>query len=184
MQKKDLPIIPENFLKAAKESLPQRKTDVLSREERDQLFTRVNTSVAASLVNPKSLEKCLFKMKKNRAPGVDGLSVEHLISIFYTGNGSKFVKDQLVHEYVILLQKFLTGNLSSYQAEVFYSLKLAGIPKDSTECRVIMMVGLHSKVAFSLVSSSKFKKKVQSEAFSSNQAGARSAGTECLIHGA
>ena len=79
---------------------------------------------------------------QNRAPGVDGLSVEHLISIFFTGNGSKFVKDQLVQEYVILIQKFLTGNLSSYQTEVFYSLKLAGIPKDSTECRVIM-VGLH-----------------------------------------
>jgi len=46
------------------ESLPQRKTDVLSREERDQLLTRVNTNVAASLANPKSLEKCLSKFKK------------------------------------------------------------------------------------------------------------------------
>ena len=92
------------------------------------------------------------------------------------------MKDQLVHEYVILLQKFLTGNLSSYQAEVFYSLKLAGIPKDSTECRVIMMVGLHSKVAFSLVSSSKLKKNVQSKVFSKNQAGGKSAGNECIIH--
>jgi len=121
-------------------------------------------------------------MKKNRSPGVDGLSVEHLISIFYTGNGSKFLKDQIVREYVILLQKFLTGNLSPYQTEVFYSLKLAGIPKDSTECRVIMMVGLHSKVAFSLVSSSKLKRKAQNEVFSRNQVGAMSAGAENLIH--
>ena len=62
--KKDLPIIPENLLKAAKESLPQRNTDVLSCEERDELLIRVNTNIAASLANPKSLEKCLFKMKK------------------------------------------------------------------------------------------------------------------------
>ena len=153
LQKKNLLINPENLLNAAKESLPQRKTDSLSPEDREQLFTRVDTEVAASLANVKSLEKCLYRLKRNRAPGVDGLSVEHLITLFYTGNGSKVIKDQLVKEYVILLQKFLTGNLSSHQAEVFYSLKLAGIPKDSTDCRVIMMVGLHSKVAFALVSS-------------------------------
>ena len=184
LQKKDLLINPENLLNAAKESLPQRKTDSLSPEDREQLFTRVDTEVAASLANVKSLEKCLYRLKRNRAPGVDGLSVEHLITLFYTGNGSKVIKDQLVKEYVILLQKFLTGNLSSHQAEVFYSLKLAGIPKDSTDCRVIMMVGLHSKVAFALVSSSKFKKKVQNEVFGKNQTGAMNAGGECLIHAA
>ena len=64
LQKKDLPIIPENLIKAAKESLPQRNTDVLSCEERDELLTRVDTNIAASLANVKSLEKCLFKMKK------------------------------------------------------------------------------------------------------------------------
>ena len=168
LQKTDSPILPENFLKAAKESLPQRKTNVFSQEERDQLFTRVNTNVAATLANPDTLEKCLSRMKKNRSPGVDGLSVEHLISIFYSGNGPKYLEDQIVREYVNLLQKFLTGNLSPHQIEVFYSLKLAGIPKDSTECRVIMMVGLHSKVAFSLVSPSKLKKKVESEVLSKN----------------
>ena len=83
---------------------------------------------------------------------------------------------------MILLQKFLTGNLSPHQTEVFYALKLAGIPKDSTECRVIMMVGLHSKVAFSLVSSSKFKRNAQNKAFSKNQVGAKSAGNEAAIH--
>ena len=45
-----------------------------------------------------------------------------------------------------------------------------------------MMVGLHSKVAFSLVSSSKLKKNVQSKAFSKNQAGGKSVGNECIIH--
>ena len=119
LQKRDLPIVPENFLKSAKESLPQRKTNEFSQERREQLFTRVNTDVAANLANVDTLSKCIFKMKKNRSPGVDGLSVEHLISIFYTGNGSKFLKDQIVREYVILLQKFLTGNLSPYQTEVF-----------------------------------------------------------------
>ena len=93
-------------------------------ERREQLFTRVNTDIAANLANADTLSKCIFRLKKNRSPGVDGLSVEHLISIFYTGNGPKFLKDQIVREYVILLQKFLTGNLSPYQTEVFYSLKL------------------------------------------------------------
>ena len=96
LQKKDLPINPENLLNAAKESLPQRKNDLLSSEDRDQLFTRVDTDVAASLANPKSLEKCLFRLKRNRAPGVDGLSTEHLITLFFTGNGPKDIKDQLV----------------------------------------------------------------------------------------
>jgi hypothetical protein len=54
LMKKDLPIIPENLLKAAKESLPQRNNDVLSCEERDELLIRVNTNIAASLANPKS----------------------------------------------------------------------------------------------------------------------------------
>ena len=64
LQKIDYPVVPENFLQCAKDSLPQRKTDVLSQEERDLLFTKVNSNFAATLANPKSLEKTLFRMKK------------------------------------------------------------------------------------------------------------------------
>ena len=65
LQKIDYPVVPENFLQCAKDSLPQRKTDVLSQEDRDLLFTKVNSNIAAILANPKSLEKTLFRMKKN-----------------------------------------------------------------------------------------------------------------------
>ena len=103
LQKTDSHILPENFFESAKESLPQRKTNEFSQERRDQLFTRVNTNIAATLANADTLNKCLSRMKKNRSPGVDGLSVEHLISTFYSGNGPKYLKDQIVREYVILL---------------------------------------------------------------------------------
>ena len=70
LQKIDYPVVPENFLQCAKDSLPQRKTDVLSQEDRDLLFTKVNSNIAATLANPKSLEKTLFRMKKTAHLGL------------------------------------------------------------------------------------------------------------------
>ena len=177
----DSKVDPDMLINSTKESLPNRVFTNLSHDEREKLYTRVNSNIAATLVNEKILENRLRKIKKNRSPGVDGLSIENLISILYNGNSQKGLKDQIVKEYVIFLKKFLTGDLSLHQNQVFYSLKLIGIPKNSAECRIIMITGLHSKIAFSLVTSSKRKKIVENKLLK-YQYGAKRSGSESVIH--
>ena len=53
------------------------------------------------------------KSKKNRAPGVDGFTIEHLSSLLLGGNRDNQLKDKLLKEYTQLLQKLLTGSLTS-----------------------------------------------------------------------
>tara|TARA_A100001015_G_C14815684_1_gene642612 strand:- start:567 stop:881 length:315 start_codon:yes stop_codon:yes gene_type:complete len=62
-----------------------------------------------------------------------------------------------------------------------HSLKLAGIPKTELEARVIMMFNTHSKVAFSIFTSSNLKRRVEKEVFTC-QFGSKKAGAESMIH--
>ena len=62
-----------------------------------------------------------------------------------------------------------------------HSLKLAGIPKTELESRVIMMFNTHSKVAFSIFTSSNLKRRVEKEVFTC-QFGSKKAGAESMIH--
>ena len=59
-----------------------------------------------------------------------------------------YLKQQLLEEYSLFLQKFFTGDLSEHQLQLFHQVKLAGIPKNEEQCRVIMLFSFHSKLAF------------------------------------
>merc|ERR1711991_544798 len=61
------------------------------------------------------------------------------------------------------------------QKKVFHSLKLAAAPKNDEESRVVMTLGVHSKIAFSLFAASKLKKKIEKESLKC-QHGAKPAG--------
>ena len=55
------------------------------------------------------------------------------------------------------------------------------MPKNDEESRTIMMVGIHSKIVFSVFATSKLKRRIQDENFK-NQYGTKPAGAEAVIH--
>ena len=79
------------------------------------------------------------------------------------------------------MKKFLTGSLTQHQLQLFHAIKLAAIPKDDYESRIIMMFGVHAKIAFSIFASSKLKKDVQMRNFT-HQYGTKNSGAETMIH--
>ena len=125
--------------------------------------------------------KQLRRLKKNRSPGVDGFTVERLASVFLGGDRNIQLRDDLLTDYVLFLKMFVAGRLTQHQLRLFHAIKLAAIPKDDVESRVIMMFGLHSKVAFSIFASSKLKKSIEKRLFK-HQYGTRKAGAEVMIH--
>ena len=125
--------------------------------------------------------KQLKKLKKNRSPGVDGFTVEHLISVFLGGNRNVQLRNALLQDYVLFLKKFVAGQLTQHQLKLFHAVKLSAIPKDDLESRVIMMFGAHSKLVFSIFASSKMKKNIEERVFK-HQYGTKKAGAETMIH--
>ena len=55
------------------------------------------------------------------------------------------------------------------------------MPKNDEESRIIMMVGIHSKIIFSVFATSRLKRRIQDENFK-NQYGTKPAGAEAVIH--
>ena len=94
------------------------------------------------IANPQSVNAQINKLFRNRQPGLDGSTVEHFLSIFNGGKGHKQLKRQLLEEYARFLQKFFTGDLSEHQLQLFHQGKLAGIPKNEDQCRVIMLFSI------------------------------------------
>ena len=113
------------------------------------------------IITEDAVLKQLKKLKKNRSPGVDGFTVEHLISVFLGGNRNVQLRDGLLQDYVLFLKKFVAGQLTQHQLKLFHAVKLSAIPKDDLESRVIMMFGAHSKLVFSIFASSKMKKNIE-----------------------
>ena len=107
--------------------------------------------------------------------------MERLVSVFLGGNRNIQLRDDLLTDYVLFLKMFVAGRLTQHQLRLFHAIKLAAIPKDDIESRVIMMFGLHSKVAFSIFASSKLKKSIEKRLFK-RQYGARKAGAEVMTH--
>ena len=93
-------------------SLPSRHLNEALEDFRAQLFTCTSSNVAVNLATEGAASK-QAKSKKNRAPGVDGFTIEHLSSLLLGGNRDNQLKDKLLKEYTQLLQKLLTGSLTS-----------------------------------------------------------------------
>ena len=66
-------------------SLPPRNLREMSIDLRREIFRHTDATAAVELITEDAVLKQLKKLKKNRSPGVDGFTVEHLISIFLGG---------------------------------------------------------------------------------------------------
>ena len=170
-----------SVLKDIQDSLPARNVSMLTAEDRDELFTKVDAAHAASLVTASSILSQLRRLKRNRSPGVDGFTVEHLCSVFLGGNRDSQLKKDALEQYATFLRKFVVGELTTHQSQLFHAIKLAAIPKSESESRVIMMYGIHSKIVFSMFASSKLKRQVEIKNFH-HQFGSKPSGAEAIIH--
>ena len=183
LQRQDVKVNLNNVSGDIRASLPPRSLREMSLDLRTQTFRRADPTAAVELVTEDNVLKQLKRLKKNRSPGVDGFTVERLISIFLGGNRSRNVqlRDDLLQDYVLFLKKFVAGQLTQRQLKLFHAIKLSAIPKDDVESRVIMMFGAHSKLVFSIFASSSLKKGIEKRIFK-HQYGAKKAGAETMIH--
>ena len=112
---------------------------------------------------------------------MDECTVEHLLSVFNGGKGHEQLKWSLLDEYALFLQNFFTTDLSERQLRLLHQVKLAAVPKKEDQCRAIMLFSFHSKLAFSLYSSTRIKKKIVEEELP-YQYGSKRAGAESVVH--
>ena len=89
---------------------------MLTTEDRDELFTKVDAAHATSLVTSNSILSQLRRLKRNRSPGIDGFTVEHLNSILLGGNRDSQLKKDVLEQYATFLRKFVVGELTSHQS--------------------------------------------------------------------
>ena len=164
-----------------KESLPMRNLGNLTEEQRESLFSYVEHQGVESFLSENVALQQLKRLKRSRSPGLDGMTIEHLNSIFLGGNRDDFCKKQVLKDYVDFLNRWFKHDLTDSQKKLFHALKLAAIPKSEQESRVIMMSGIHSKIVFSCFTASKLKKRIERERLK-NQYGSKLAGAEAMIH--
>ncbi len=89
------------------------------------------------------------------------------------------LRSELIKEYTTFLKKLLTGSLTQRQLQLLHAIKLAATPKDHCESRIIMTFGVHAKIAFSMLTSSKLKRDAQMRSFN-RQCGAKRSGAEIM----
>ena len=179
--REDIPVSAENFQQEIRASFPPKNVALLDEQERHDLMEKFDPVMIPLIAKPDAVKTQINKLFRNRQPGLDGATVEHFLSIFNGGRGHDQLKKQLLEEYSLFLQKFFTGDLSQHQLQLFHQVKLAGIPKNEEQCRVIMLFSFHSKLAFSLFSSSAIKKRIVEEDMP-YQFGSKSAGAEAVVH--
>ena len=163
------------------ESLPPRVFSNLNEVQRNDLFTYVDNPGSSEFISESVVLQQLRRLKRNRSPDVDGMTVEHLNSIFLGGGRDEVGKKEVLKEYVTFLSRWYECRLTDNQRRLFHALKLAVIPKNEQESRVIMMSGIHSKIVFSSFAASKLKRKIEKEGLK-NQYGSKPAGAEAMIH--
>ena len=108
------------------------------------------------------------------------MTSEHLNSVFLGGNREDALKKETLDDYVAFINKWMNSELSENQKRLFHSLKLAAVPKSDDDVRVIMMLGIHSKMAFSLFAASDLEKAIENGQLK-RQCGTKSAGAETVI---
>ena len=163
------------------ESLPPRVFSNLNEVQRNDLFTYVDNPGSSEFISESVVLQQLRRLKRNRSPGMDGMTVEHLNSIFLGGGRDEVGKKEVLKEYVTFLSRWYKCSLTDNQRRLLHALKLAVIPKNEQDSRVIMMSGIHSKIVFSSFAASKLKKKIEKEKLK-NQYGSKPAGAEAMIH--
>ena len=103
-------------------SLPARNMSMLAMEDRAALFSKTDAAQAASLITSKSVLSRLRRLKRNRSPGVDGFTIEHLNSVLLGGNRDSQLKKDVLEQYTTFLRKLVVGELTTHQSQLFHAL--------------------------------------------------------------
>ena len=91
-------------------SLPARNLNEMSDDCRNRLFNYTNPQVALDAINEDAVLSQLKRLKKNRSPGVDGFTIEHLISLMLGGNRDAQLRSELIKARVYnVFKKALDG---------------------------------------------------------------------------
>ena len=101
--------------KTIRDSLPARSYDELSDNQRRLLFTYAHSSNDDYSLTVKDVLYQLRSCKKNRSPGIDGVTVERLSSVFLGGSADEACKRESLNDYVQLLNKRLKPDLTDAQ---------------------------------------------------------------------
>ena len=80
LQRLDVKVNLDNVSADIEASLPPRNLREMSIDLRREIFRHTDATAAVELITEDAVLKQLKKLKKNRSPGVDGFTVEHLIS--------------------------------------------------------------------------------------------------------
>ena len=112
------------------ESLPPRVFSNLNEVQRNDLFTYVDNPGSSEFISESVVLQQLRRLKRNRSPGMDGMTVEHLNSIFLGGGRDEVGKKEVLKEYVTFLSRWYKCRLTDNQRRLFHALKLAVIPKN------------------------------------------------------
>ena len=92
---------------------------------------------------------------------LDGVTGEHLNSIFLGGDRDDAYKGEMLSDYVAFLNRCIKSDLTENQKKVLHSLRLAAAPKTEEESRVMTTLGIHWKIIFSSFAASKLKRRVE-----------------------
>ena len=82
----------QHYENVINESLPSRNYSELSVDQRQELFTYVDSSSDDFRLTTNDVLHQLKKIKKNRSPGLDGMT-EHLNSIFLGNRDDAYKKE-------------------------------------------------------------------------------------------
>ena len=67
-------------------SFPTRNLQTISPDERVLLHSKTDSSSAHDLITSDSVLRKVQRLKRNRAPGIDGFTAEHLNRLLMGGN--------------------------------------------------------------------------------------------------
>ena len=100
---------------AIRGSLPVRSYDELTDDQRQLLFTHAQPSNNDYSLSVNDALHQLRSSKRSRSPGIDGMTIERLSSVFLGGNTDETYKRQLLSDYAQLLNKRLKSDLADMQ---------------------------------------------------------------------
>ena len=171
--REDIPIQPDAFHEEILQSFPPKNNSLFDDNMRQEIYEKVDRAMVPTIVTSESVKIQIRRLFRNRQTGMDGCTVEHLLSVFNGGKGHEQLKRSLLEEYALFLQKFFTADLYEHELQLFHQVKLAGILKNEDQCRVIMLFSFRSKLALFSADASKayynlnwdlFKKRLEEKA--------------------
>ena len=120
LQRLDVKVNLNNVSDDIEASLPPRNLRGMSLDLRRQIFRHTDATTAVELISEDAVLKQLKRLRKNRSPGVDGFTVEHLISIFLGGNRNV----QLVNVVITFYKKIHEFFYLSFKMSFFETLHI------------------------------------------------------------